>query len=70
MNNALTTLKQALEAANKSKAGFVNWTKNNNLQKVAVAQMVAEGVEEKEARRLAWNVGRTFDTVYHKHADR
>lgn len=68
--NALTNLKQALEAAPKSKAGFVNWARNRKLQEVAVVEMVNAGVEETEAKRQAWNVGRHFDTNYSKHSDR
>lgn len=68
--NALITLKQELEAAPKSKAGFVNWARNQKLQKIAVEEMVKDGVEESEAQRQAWNVGRHFDTNYHKHSDR
>jgi len=68
--NALTTLKQELEAAPKSKAGFVNWARNQKLQKIAVAEMVKDGAEESEAKRQAWNVGRHFDTSYSKFSDR
>jgi hypothetical protein len=68
--NALNTLKQALESAPKSKAGFVNWTRNKNLQAAAVKKMVDEGVPEPDAKLLAWNVGRHFDTIYRNHPDR
>jgi hypothetical protein len=63
---ALVTLQQELEAAPKSKAGFVNWARNSKLQKVAVAAMQEAGVTENEARKLAFEVGRPFDTSYSK----
>lgn len=68
--SALTTLKQELESAPKSKAGFVNWARNQKLQKAAVAKMVKGGTDEAEAKRQAWNVGRHFDTSYCKFSDR
>jgi len=67
---ALTDLQQKLEAAPKSKAGFVNWKRNQNLQSDAVAAMMDLGIDEFEAKRKAWNVGRHFDTNYSKHSDR
>lgn len=68
--DALASLKQSLEDAPKSKAGFVNWTRNRNLQAAAVAKMVEAGQSEADAKTLAWNVGRHFDTVYRSHSDR
>lgn len=68
--DALTNLRQSLEAAPKSKAGFVNWTRNQKLQKIAVVEMIEGGTEEAEAKRQAWNVGRHFDTSYSKFSDR
>jgi hypothetical protein len=63
---ALVALEQALEAAPKSKAGFVNWNRNKSLQKLAVASLQEAGVTEVEARKLAFDVGRRFDTHYSK----
>lgn len=64
--NALTILKQELDAAPKSKAGFVNWTRNKNLQRAAVSAMQEAGLTEQEARKQAFEVGRPYDTVYRK----
>lgn len=63
---ALVTLTQELEAAPKSKAGFVNWARNSKLQKAAVAKLVEAGMTEKAARALAFETGRPFDTNYSK----
>lgn len=70
MTNPLEALKKALEESPKSKKGFVNWSTNRKLQYKAVCEMVELGEESKEAMRKAWNVGRHFDTNYHKHPDR
>lgn len=63
---ALIDLRKALKNAPKSKAGFVNWSRNKKLQAIAVAKMVEAGEREDIAKHMAFEAGRPYDTNYSK----
>lgn len=64
----LAALKQSLDDAPKSKAGFVNYNRSKRMQRAAFAKIMELGVDEKTARSLTFEVARPYDTTYSKQA--
>lgn len=62
----LEELKCELDAAPKSKAGFVNWKRSSRSQREAVEKLLNIGIEREEARSMALKVAAAYDTHYSK----
>lgn len=55
----LANMKNQLDAAPKSKAGFVNWKRSSRLQREAVALMSGD---ERANKTAAYNIAVPYDT--------
>lgn len=62
-SEVLEELKSALDAAPKSKAGFVNWKRSSRLQREAVEKLLNAGIEKGEARSMALKVAAPYDST-------
>lgn len=66
VDKILFNLKQSLEAAPKSAAGFVHFKRIKGFADTALSAMLAAGIDEVEARRQVYHRCRPYDCVQSK----